>query len=64
MIDAFSVLGIGVLIILVLSLGRILSVVLKFVYYALIAGLVLVFFFGVSLNDVFDIVTRVLLWVF
>jgi len=64
MVDPFSVVGVGILIILVLSLGRIFSVVLKFVYYALIATLVLVFFFGISLDTVLGFLEKILLLVF
>ncbi len=62
MIEPFSILGILIIAILVFFLSRVLSVVVKIIFYALLAAMVLVFFFGVSLNEVIDWITGIVLW--
>jgi hypothetical protein len=64
MIDPFSVIGIGIIIILALSMGRILSYLLKFFYYTMIAVLILVFLFGISWDELIAFVQGLLLLVF
>jgi hypothetical protein len=64
MVDPFSIIGIIVLIILALSLGRVFSVALKFLYYIMIATLILVFFFGISFEELIILLEQALLWVF
>lgn len=48
----------------VLFLGKILSFLSKFVYYGLLVALVLVFLFGISLTEVLNLLTALLLWTF
>lgn len=64
MVDPFSILGLGIIIILALSLGRIFSMVLRFLYYTVIAALILVFLFGISLDQLMTMLENFLLWVF
>ncbi|HLC82049.1 MAG TPA: hypothetical protein VJH68_05320 [Candidatus Nanoarchaeia archaeon] len=64
MIDPFSVIGLVVIIILALSMGRILSYLLKFFYYTMIAALILVFLFGISWDELIAIMHGLLLLVF
>ena len=64
MIDPFSIIGIIVIIVLALSLGRIFSYLLRFFYYTMIAALILVFLFGISWNELISLVQGLLLLVF
>lgn len=62
--DLFSVAGIVVLIFLTIFFGRILTIALRVLFYVLITALVLVFFFGVSLDTLLNFLSKVLLLAF
>ena len=58
----FSLTGIIIMVIVVVFLGKILSYMSKFIYYAIIALIVLIFIFGISLDEILNFVTNLLLW--
>jgi hypothetical protein len=64
MVDPFSIIGIIIIAVLVLFLGKIVSFLGKVLFTALLVTLVLVFIFGVSFDQVIDWFTNALLMVF
>lgn len=62
--EPLSIVGIMILIIVALFLGKILSILGRIVFVALIIALVLVFAFGISLNQVVDWGLQVILLAF
>ena len=60
--ELFSLTGIIIMVIVVVFLGKILSYMSKFIYYAIIALIVLIFIFGISLDEILNFVTNLLLW--
>lgn len=63
-IDLFSIAGIIALILLTIFFSKILTMALRLLFYALVVALVMVFFFGVSLDNFFDLLSQLLLIVF
>jgi hypothetical protein len=61
--ELFSILGVVIFAILVFFLSRVLSVVVRILFFGLIVTLFLVFFLGISLNSVLDWITAVALLV-
>ena len=62
--DLVTIAGIIIVVVLVVSLGRMLLHSLRTVFFVLLFILLLVFLFGVSIGDIFESVTRVLFMVF
>jgi len=62
--DPFSVLGIMIAIILAVFLGKIASVALKVTFYVLLFGLIMVFVFGVSYNELVFFFNDIVMMVF
>ncbi|MBU0470421.1 MAG: hypothetical protein KKA62_00990 [Nanoarchaeota archaeon] len=62
--DLFSIIGLIIVVLVVLSLGKIMSHLLRFLFYALLGALVLVFFFDISLNNIIDWLSSLVLWAF
>ncbi len=60
----FSIIGIIILAIIVLSLGKLMSFLLKFLLFALLLTLVLVFFFGLSFADLASLANNIIMWAF
>ncbi len=64
MIDPFIVLEVMAAVIITIFLGSILKVAFRFLFYALIFVLVMVFVFGVSYDQMVSWVMDALLWAF
>lgn len=64
MISPLLLIGIVLVVVLAFSLGKILSHVFRFVYYAMIAAVILVFLFGISWNELMGMMQQLLLLVF
>lgn len=64
MMDIFTIFGIILVVIAVLYLGKVLSFLLRFVFYILLGVLVLVFVFGISYVDVLNVLESVVLLAF
>ncbi len=64
MIDPFVVLEVMAAVIITVFLGSILKVAFRFLFYALIFVLVMVFVFGVSYDQMVTWVMDALLWAF
>ncbi len=62
--EIISIIGIIILIVVALSLGRILSFALKLAFYVLLSVLFFVFIFGISYADVISLIQRIILWTF
>lgn len=62
--ELFSIIGVLILIFIVLSVEKILTHGIKFLFYSLLAVFVVVFVFGISLNDIFETVSNLILLVF
>ena len=62
--EIFSLVGILILIFVVLSIEKILTHGIKFAFYTALAVFVMVFVFGISLNDLITLLARFILWVF
>jgi len=62
--EPFSIIGIIIIAILVLSLGRIFSVLVKVIFYVLLVALVLVAVFGISYTELLNWATNIILWAF
>ena len=62
--DLVTIAGIIIVVVLVVSLGRMLLHSLRTVFFVLLFIFLLVFLFGVSIGDIFESVTRVLFMVF
>ena len=50
--DLFSLVGLIIVVIVLLSVGKVLSMFLRLTFYALLAVLFLVFVFGISFSEV------------
>ena len=61
--DLFLLLGLIVLVLVLMFFGRLVSVALKVLFYALLVLLVFVFIFGVSYNELWDRISAIVLWV-
>jgi len=61
--EIFSVIGIIILILLVVFFGRIFTVALKVLFYALIAVFVMIFVFGIPYTQIIDWVSGVVMMV-
>ncbi|MDP3734214.1 MAG: hypothetical protein Q8R37_03210 [Nanoarchaeota archaeon] len=62
--DPFSVTGIIIVILTLLFLDKILVFLSKFLYYAIVVLVVLIFLFGISFDQAFDLMGTILLWTF
>ncbi len=62
--ELFSVIGIVILAILALYLSKVIGIVMRVALAAAIVVLILVFFFGVSMDQVLDWAAGVVLWAF
>jgi len=62
--EILSILAVLVVIVLVLSLGRFISVALKVFFYTLLVLFVLTLIFGVSFTDLLAWVGKTIFWVF
>ncbi len=62
--EILSILGMFILLIVVLSFGKILSHALRFLFFALVVIFVLIFFFGISFNDVAGWTSAAVMWFF
>jgi len=62
--EIFSLVGIVILVFVVLSLEKILTHGIKFFFYTALAVFVMVFVFGISLNDLLKWAGNFILWVF
>lgn len=62
--EIFSLISILILIFVVLAIEKILTHGVKFLFYTALAVFVVVFVFGISLNDVILLLGKFILWVF
>lgn len=56
--------GILIIIIILVSLGRFLAVALKALFYVLIVAFVLILVLGISYTELLNVVMNIVLWVF
>lgn len=62
--ELLSLIGIFIVVVIALFLGRILSVALKVLFYVLLVALALMLIFGFSFQQLLDWATGILFWVF
>jgi hypothetical protein len=62
--DVVSVVWIIVLIFVGITVGKFVLHWIRFIMYGVIVVLLVVFFFGVSLSDIFGLLSGILLWLF
>jgi len=63
-IDPFSIIGVIIVIILALTLGKLLKATFKIAFYVLLVALIFIFFFGVSYNELVTFIGNIMLWAF
>ncbi|PIN88150.1 hypothetical protein COV12_00060 [Candidatus Woesearchaeota archaeon CG10_big_fil_rev_8_21_14_0_10_32_24] len=64
MIDIITILGLLLGAILIALLGKVLHIIVQILFYALLAAFVMIFFFGISLDQVLQWGIHTVLWVF
>jgi len=62
--EGFTLIAIAVVVVVLLSFKKVISFLVKFTFYALLVVLVMILFFDVNLNQIFDWVLNVALWAF
>ncbi|MBS3116927.1 hypothetical protein J4421_05015 [Candidatus Woesearchaeota archaeon] len=64
MVEPLSIIGLLILAIVILFFNKIMSVVVKILFYWLLVIFVLILFFGVSLNTAWEWSWAIMLWTF